>query len=126
MNIEHFATSLLATQAYWQAVDRGFRGVMLHWREAHTRHGESNCQWDTFVDYSRYLDRKMQLIGLHRCQMPTAHLPDFGHRQLATLRGRACGCEAAEVSTWVRHADYRDTQGMAYPSLTMELVQNAR
>jgi len=126
MNIEHFATSLLATKSYWQAVEAGFRGALLHWREGHTRLGEFNCRWDTFVDYTRYLDRKMELIGLHRCQMPKAHLPDFGHRLLAIRWGTACGCGAAEVFTWVRHADYRDDQGLIYFPLTLELIQNTR
>jgi len=126
MNIEHFATSLLATQSYWQAVENGFRGALLHWRDAHTRHGEFNCRWETFVDYTPYLDRKMKLIGLHRCQMPNAHLPEFGHRLLGVRWGQACGCGAAEVFTWVRHADYRDTQGIVYPPLTLELIQNTK
>jgi LmbE family N-acetylglucosaminyl deacetylase len=126
MNVEHFTTSLLATAAFWQAVDKGFRGALLHWREAHTRLGEFNCRWETFIDYTPYLDRKMALIGLHRCQMPKAHLPTFGHRLLAVRWGTACGRGAAEVFTWVRHADYRDTQGIVYPPLTLELIQNTK
>ena len=126
MNVEHFCTGLLTTKSYWQAVEAGYRGALLHWREGHTRLGEFNCRWDTFVDYTRYLDRKMELIGLHRCQMPKAHLPDFGHRQLAVHWGQACGCGAAEPFTWVRHADYRDDQGLIYWPLTLELIQNSR
>lgn len=124
MNVEHFATGLLTTMSFWQAVEGGYRGALLHWRGAHTRLGEFNCRWETFVDYTRYLDEKMRLIGLHRCQMPKAHLPDFGHRLLAIRWGQACGCGAAEVFTWVRHADYRDEQGIVYPPLTLELIQN--
>jgi len=126
MNVEHFATARLATAAFWRAVDKGFRGALLYWREGHTRLGEFNCRWETFVDYTRYLDRKMALIGLHRCQMPKAHLPTFGHRLLALRWGQACGCRAAECFTWVRHADYRDDQGLVYPPLTLELVQNTK
>jgi LmbE family N-acetylglucosaminyl deacetylase len=126
MNVEHFATSLLATAAFWQAVDQGFRGALLHWREPHPRLGEFTAHWDTFIDFTPYLDRKMALIGLHRCQMPKAHLPTFGHRGLAVQWGTACGCGAAEVFNWVRHADIRDTQGGNYPPLTLELVQNSR
>jgi len=40
MNVEPFTTALLATTAFWQAVDQGFRGALLHWREPHTRLGE--------------------------------------------------------------------------------------
>jgi LmbE family N-acetylglucosaminyl deacetylase len=125
-NIEHFATSLLVTQAFWLAVEGGFRGALLHWRDGISRLGEFNCRWETFVDYTPHLDRKMQLIGLHRCQMPKAHLPEFGHRTLATRWGQACGCGAAEVFIWVRHADYRDTQGIIHPPLTLELIRNTR
>jgi LmbE family N-acetylglucosaminyl deacetylase len=126
MSPEHYHTSALVTKSYWQAVDAGFRGALLHWREAETRLGEFNCRWDTFIDYSPYLDRKMELIGLHKCQMPNAHLPDFGHRLLATRWGQACGCVAAECFTWVRHPDYRDNDGLVYPPLLLELIQNSR
>lgn len=125
-NIEHFATSLLVNAAYWQAVEAGFRGALLHWREGMTRLGEFNCRWETFIDYTPYLDRKMQLLGMHKCQMPKAHLPDFGHRQLAERWGAACGCGAAEVFVWVRHADYRDDDGLVYNPLTLELIRNTR
>jgi len=126
MSPEHYHTSILATKSYWQAVDAGFRGALLHWREAETRLGEFNCRWDTFVDYSPYLDRKMELIGLHKCQMPNAHLPDFGHRLLGERWGQACGCVAAECFTWVRRADYRDNDGLVYPPLLLELIQNSK
>ena len=126
VNVEHFATSLLTTRSYWQAVEAGHRGAMLQCRQAHNIFGEFNCRWETFVDYTPYLDEKMALIGLHRCQMPKAHLPDFGHRQLAMRWGQACGCGAAEVFTWVRRSDHRDDQGIGYPPLTLELVQNTR
>jgi len=126
VNPEHFCTSLLTTQSYWLAVEDGYRGALLHWREGCTRLGESNCRWETFVDYTPLLDRKMALIGIHRCQMPKAHLPTFGHRTLAVRWGRGCGCGAAEVFNWVRRADCRTDEGIAYPPLTLELVQNTR
>jgi LmbE family N-acetylglucosaminyl deacetylase len=126
MNIEHFATGLLTTKSYWQAVEAGFRGALLLWREGHIRLGDFNCRWETFVDYTPYLDSKMRLIGLHRCQMPKAHLPDFGHRLQTTRWGQACGCAAAEVFTWVRRPDCRDDQGIVHPPLTLELIQNSR
>ena len=126
VNPEHVCTSLLATNSFWLAVEEGYRGALLHWREGNARLGEYNCGWQTFVDYTPYLDRKMALIGLHRCQMPHAHLPTFGHRTLGRRWGQACGCGAAETFNWVRHCDYRDDQGMTYPPLTLELVRNCR
>lgn len=126
VNIEHFAVCLLVTNAFWKAVEGGFRGALLHWREHHVRHGEFNCRWETFVDCTPHLDAKMQLIGLHRCQMPRAHLPDAAQRRATQRRGAACGCGAAELFTWVRHPEFLPEQGPGYPPLTLELVRNTR
>lgn len=126
MDPEHFGASLLATKSYWLAVEDGYRGALLQWRGIHTQHGEFNCRWETFIDFTPLLGRKMQLIGIHRCQMPKAHLPDFGHRVLAKRWGAASGCGAAEPFIWVRHADFRDILGMGYPPLTLELIRNTR
>ncbi|HPN85245.1 MAG TPA: PIG-L family deacetylase, partial [Victivallales bacterium] len=105
VNVEHFSTCILATRAYWKAVAAGFKGGMLHWREHHTEFGDFYCRWETFVDYTPYLEKKMELIGAHRCQMPGYYLPDFGHRVLALKWGTACGCGAAEAFTWVRRSE---------------------
>ena len=110
-NIEHFATSLLVTKSYWEAVDAGYKGALLHWREDFTSFGLINTQWDTFIDISDYLDKKMELLGKHACQMPTAHYPDHGHRLRALKRGVACGCKAAEIFTWVSHDRRPDLDG---------------
>lgn len=126
VNIEHFATALLTTKAYWNAVDAGYKGALLQWREAHHCHGEHNMRWDTFVDYTPYLDRKMELIGMHACQMPHWQQPTFGHRVRAMEFGRACGCEAAEPFTWVRRIDHRGDCQPPYGSLTLELIRNSR
>ncbi len=130
-NIEHFATCLLVTNAFWQAVERGYQGGLLHWREEHTLHGDFNCRWETYVDCNNYLDRKMELIGLHRCQMPKAHLPDFGHRLLNEWRGKTCGCESAELFTWVRRPARTSPKisMRSYPimgEITLELIQNSK
>lgn len=125
-NIEHFATALLVTKAFWKAVDDGFEGAFLQWREAHTLHGEFNCRWETHVDYSKTLEEKMHLIGWHASQMPNALAPDFGHRRLAEWFGKACGCGAAEVFTWVRRPLRRDSTGPVYGELSLELLQNSR
>jgi hypothetical protein len=130
-NIEHFATCLLATSAFWKAVEQGYQGGLLHWNEGHTMHGDSNLRWDTFVDGTGYLERKMELIGKHRCQMPTTHLPEHGHRLLSQWRGKACGCENAEVFNWVRRPVRYSARmnGIHSPILgdfTTELIQNSR
>ena len=130
-NIEHFATSLLVTRAFWKAVDKGFEGGLLHWVEAHTLHGDFYTRWETFVDGTGYHDRKMELLCLHRCQMPTAHYPDYGHRLLGEWRGKVTGCEMAEPFTWVRKPVRRSKAITGFMSpimgeLTTELIHNSR
>jgi LmbE family N-acetylglucosaminyl deacetylase len=127
-NIEHMGTSLLVTNAYWDAAKAGYKGSLLHWREGYTAYGPINTKWDTFVDISDYLDRRMELLGKHACQMPTAHEPDHGHRIWPMKRGVACGCKAAETFTWVAR-DRRpnlDEAETYYSPLLVELTQNSR
>lgn len=127
-NIEHVATCLLVTKSFWQAVEAGYKGGLLHWREDYTSCGPLNTQWDTFVDISGSLDQKMMLLGKHACQMPTAHKPTHGHRMRPKKWGVVCGCQAAEVFTWVardRRPDL-DTTLPYYSPLLTELTQNSR
>ena len=127
-NIEHVATCLLVTKCYWQAVEAGYKGALLQWREDYTSFGMANTKWDTFIDISDYLDKKMALVGKHACQMPTAHTPDHGHRLRSMKWGAACGCKAAEVFTWVaqdRRPDL-DARLPFYSPLLAELSQHTR
>ncbi len=119
-SIEHQATVLLVVASFWRAVGQGFGGAMLQGREDDLVFGDLNARWDTFVDITDTLDQKMQLIGCHACQMPTAHYPHHGHRQRPLKWGAACGCSAAEVFTWVRRVDRCDSPLLA------ELVRNSR
>ncbi|MHC4873030.1 MAG: PIG-L deacetylase family protein [Planctomycetota bacterium] len=125
---EHVMTALLVTKAYWKAVEEGFKGAYLHSPEDLTCFGPSNAKWDTFVDISGYLDKKMELIGKHACQMPTAHYPDHGHRLRALKHGVANGCKAAEVFTWVSHdrCPDKDSTVGGFSPLTAELINNSR
>lgn len=130
-NIEHFAVSLLVTNAFWRAVEQGYGGGLLHWVEEHTLHGHFHTRWETFVGGNGYLDKKMELIGLHRCQMPTAHRPEYGHRLLSEWRGKVCGYEVAEVFTWVRQParlsrDFGPIPNPVMGELTKELLDNSR
>jgi len=125
-NIEHYATSLFVITAYWKAVDQGYKGGLLTWYERILRLGASTCRWDTFIDYTPFLDRKMELIHCHYCQMPNALDPNFGHRRFANWYGNLCGCGAAEAFFWVNRPAHRNAFGPVYPELTMELIQNSR
>lgn len=130
-NIEHIATSVLVAKAFWKAVDQGYEGGLLFWNEGHTLNGDFYCRWDTYIDGTGYLDKKMELIGLHRCQKPDAHLPNFGQRLLCEWRGKVCGCEVAELFIWVRRPARRSAKLSGVPSaimgeFTAELMQNSR
>ncbi|MHC4871789.1 MAG: PIG-L deacetylase family protein [Planctomycetota bacterium] len=125
---EHVMTALLVTKAYWKAVDEGFKGAYLHSMEDYSCFGPSNAKWDTYIDISDYVDRKMELIGAHACQMPTAHYPDHGHRLRVLKQGVTCGCKAAEVFVWVNRNNCPDKDGTTggYSPLTVELTQNTK
>lgn len=103
-NIEHMATSLLVTRAVWEAVADGFDGSLLHWRRGRDFLGPIHCTWETHVDITDHLERKIALIAQHRSQLPMAHRPDFEYRRLAQQWGSACHCGAAEVFYWVRRS----------------------
>jgi len=127
IDMEHVGTALLVTRAAWEAVEEGYNGSLLHWREGHAFLGDTNTQWDTFVDYSGHVDRKMELIGYHDCQMPNWRHPGFGHRKRAYEFGSICGCEAAELYVWVRRIDHgANCTQPPFGALTRELIQNTR
>jgi len=126
VDVEHFCTSLLVTKAYWKAVEKGLKGSLLYCREHHNNLGDLNCRWETFVDYTRFLDEKMKLIGMHRCQMPNAMSPDFAHRILAKRWGTACACGAAEPFYWCRRPEKIEADQPTYGALTLELINNSR
>lgn len=126
INMEHVGTAILVTRSFLEAVDEGYSGSLLHWREGYTFLGEANTRWDTYIDYSGHVDRKMELIGMHNCQMPHWQQPNFGHRVRANDFGAACGCEAAELFVWVHRANHRTNCQMPYGSMTLELIQHSR
>lgn len=125
-NPEHFCVGLLTTNAYWNAVEKGYQGGLLHWVEPHTANGEYGCRWETYVDYTQYVEKKWEFLGKHVCQKPTWREPDFGHRFQAQMWGSACGCGAAEVFNWVGRPRRFDQLGPWTPDLTMELINHTR
>ena len=125
-NPEHFCTGLLTVNAYWRALDAGYQGALLQWVEPHTAHGEHSMRWETFVDYTPYLEKKWEFVGKHACQKPTWRDPDFGHRFQAQMWGSACGCGAAEVFNWVGRSRRYDGLGPMTPDLTLELINHSR
>jgi LmbE family N-acetylglucosaminyl deacetylase len=105
VDMEHLGTALLVTKSVQQARAAGYRGGLLQWREGITCLGPRNESWDTFVDISDHLERKIALIALHECQMPRPHRPDFPPLMRALEWGRACGVGAAEVFTIVAESE---------------------
>lgn len=128
IDMEHVGTALLVTRGFWQAVEEGYNGSLLMWREHHCFLGQANMRWDTFIDYTGRVERKMELIGLHDCQMPHWRQPNFPMRTRAYDFGTICNCQAAELFTWVRQAgqgaNCRDAP--PYGALTRELLNHTR
>lgn len=116
VNIEHYATSLLVTQAYWHAVREGYDGMLLHWHDiTQGSFGQAYTQWDVHVDITRQWDRKFQAIGLHACQIPVAsrmQLPDWG---------TACQCQYAEVFNIISPKPLASILG--HTPFTTEIIQ---
>lgn len=117
VNIEHFATSLLVTKAYWLAVKDGYTGMLLHWHDLTVGPlGEGYVKWDTFVDISKQWKKKFELIALHACQIPipsNLELPPWGV---------ACGCEYSEVF-YIISRGKRPEQGTPF---NFEILSNCR
>lgn len=116
-NPEHFATALLVGNAYNAATEKGYNGLLLQWLElCITVHGRLNCIWNTFVDISGYEKKRLDLIGLHACQIPIParlDLPEWGP---------ACGCAEAEVFMLIKG----QLQPESHQSLSWELVGNLK
>ena len=121
-DMEHVGTCLLITKAYWDAVERGYAGGLLHWRVGFTHCGSLNMRWDTFIDITGHLQKKLEIGGLHECQCPRPFRPDSPIHHRALAYGTACGCDAAEtyviVNTGKVLPQYRD--------FTVEILGNRR
>lgn len=116
-NIEHFATQLLVTNAYWKAVGEGFEGMLLNWHDLGVNtFGEAYKHWDTFIDISNFWDAKMKASAIHKSQKPDPTILDWPQW------GPACGCRHAEVFTIVG----RNKKPVQYGALTLEILQNER
>lgn len=93
-NLEHVATCLLVTKAFYEAQKKGFRGALLYWHcIAATLFRANYCDWDTFIDVSDVWENKLDLVSIHQSQKPNARYLDYPEW------GAACGCKKAEVFT---------------------------
>ena len=121
-DLEHVGTCLLVTRAYWEAVEQGYGGGLLHWRQGFDWLGARNCQWDTFVDTSDYFDGKLDLCAAHACQLPDPYRPDFPVRRRDSAWGAANGRRFAEVFVVVNEPKPRKQ----HPDFSLEIVANRR
>jgi len=116
-NIEHFATQLLVTDAYWKAVKQGYEGMLLHWHDLGVNNFfEAYKHWDTFINISNFWDAKIQVSALHKSQKPDPSILDWPQW------GPTCGCAQAEVFTIVG----RNRMPVQYGALTLEILHNER
>ncbi|MCK9266779.1 PIG-L family deacetylase [bacterium] len=96
-DIEHIGTALLVLNSYRIAKKRGYRGGLLFWRERHTYLGETNIKCDVYVDITEYIEKKIDLISVHKCQIPFPRRPGFFPIVSNKMWGKSVGCGAAEV-----------------------------
>jgi len=114
-NVEHFATQLLVTKAYWKAVALGYEGMLLNWHDLGVNSfAEAYKHWDTFIDISDDWDAKLYASGLHKTMKPDPVILDWPQN------GPACGCRHAEVFTIVG----RNKKPVQYGGLTLEILRN--
>jgi len=96
-DIEHMGTALLVLKSYRRAVSTGYKGGLLFWVEGHRYLGATNIKWDIYVDITEYIEKKIDLISVHECQVPFPRKPGFSPRVVSEMNGKAAGCGAAEV-----------------------------
>lgn len=91
-NLEHAATCLLATRAYWQAAEKGYQGMLLHWHEIGTgEFADAYLRWDSWVDVTGVWQRKLDWIGVHACMVPNPAEAEHCSRDVVY------GCAQAEA-----------------------------
>ncbi len=101
-DMEHLATLLLVVAGYEKAVKKGYAGTLLYAPRRIPGLGRMAHCWETFVDITGYVDRRMETVQKHASQFP----PDFAegarfYRELVGWRGKQCGVEAAEVFNFI-------------------------
>lgn len=123
VNPEHFGTFLLVVKAYWQAVAGGYEGSLLYGPRRFAQLGRMACCWETFIDTTGYLEKRMESVHKHVSQYP----PEFEHgvkhwRDLAEWRGSVCGVGAADVYNFVNP----QPKTTATTEVLAELLKNQR
>ena len=111
---EHTGTTLLVAYAFHLARKEGYDGSLLLSARVQRQMGRFFDRWDSFIDTSGFLQKKLEAIGKHACQMPYPEKLDL----FDPYAGKLCGCETAETYTVV---ELSETRGGA---LTEEFARN--
>ena len=92
VNIEHVCTALLTMKARQAAMKKGYDGTLLMCRGTGVDIPEAYSYYDTFINTSGLMSRKLDAIGCHASQKPRPETQDY--RDL--LEGARCGVETVE------------------------------
>ncbi len=123
VNPEHYGTFLLVAKAYESATRKGYNGSLLYGPRRFTQLGRmANC-WETFIDITGYVDKRMESAQKHVSQYP----PEFEHgakhwSELSEWRGTVCGVGAAEVYNFVNPSPTASGES----DILNELLKNRR
>ncbi|MFA7160649.1 MAG: PIG-L family deacetylase [Kiritimatiellia bacterium] len=112
---EHTGTTLLVQKAFCKAERAGYKGSLI----CAAAPGKNNMgrffdRWDSFIDTTGLMQKKMEAVGKHACQISYPdHVCFFD-----PYAGKICGCETAETYVVVRLSAVRSG------ALTRELARN--
>jgi len=91
-NIEHVCTALYAMKARNDAMKKGYDGTFLMCRGVGLNIPDAYYRYDTFIDTTGLMKRKLEAIGCHASQKPVPERLDLKDY----LEGARCGVETAE------------------------------
>ena len=113
---EHTGTNLLVKKAFYMAQNMGYDGSFLcSIAPSNMELGRFFDRWDSFIDTTGFLKKKLNAVGKHACQVPYIDKLDL----FDAYAGKICGgCESAERFTVVVLADTRTG------ALTKEFAKN--
>lgn len=101
-NPEHYGTFLLTVKAYGKAAEDGYHGALLHGVRNFRELGRMGCCWETWVDITGFVDRRMAAVQKHVSQYPSEFTHGADHwRAIAEEQGGVCGVGAAEIFNFV-------------------------
>ncbi len=91
-NIEHVCTALFAMKARQNAMKQGYDGTFLMSRGVGLNIPEAYYRYDTFVDTSGLMQKKLDALRCHASQKPAPERLDLKDY----MEGARCGVETAE------------------------------